>query len=98
MKFKVRFTHHANVRVSPIFSEYRPCWTAYLKPEQNCARLLFDDIQMIKPGETHDCILEPMVAGFWLAVGQDDVLKCMEGSREVGEAIVLEVIRDVPVV
>jgi hypothetical protein len=89
MKYKVIFT--AN-RQTPIRSHYRPNWISDSKPEQNCAQLLFTDKTMIVDGESHECILEPFAVNLWGSVTVGDVLKCMEGFREVGTAIVLEIL------
>lgn len=89
-QYKVRFT--STGRTTPIRSKYRPDWTTESKPEYNCAVLFFDDKECINLGETHICYLEPMRPDLWATVKISDVLKCMEGSKEVGEAIVLEIL------
>ncbi len=89
-QYRVRFT--STGRPSRILTKYRPDWTADSKPEYNCAVLLFDDKESIGPGESHICYLEPMRPDLWEAVRLNDILKCMEGHREVGEALVLEIL------
>lgn len=93
MKFRVRFHHYADVRKTPIFSNYHPGWIAPNKPDQNSAALFFDDVKMLMPGETHNCILEPLCPELWTQVENNDILKCMESSRQIGEALVLEIIK-----
>ena len=90
MKYKVTFTLTANR--SPVSSHYRPNWISDSKPEQNCAQLLFTDKPSISYGESRDCILEPFAKQLWNNVKIGDVLKCMEGLTEVGEAIILEIL------
>lgn len=89
-QYKIRFT--STGRTTPILSKYRPDWTTKNKPDYNCAVLIFDDKESINPGESHICYLEPIRPDLWATVKVNDVLKCMEGSREVGEAIVLEIL------
>ena len=79
-------------RTTPIRSHYRPDWCSDSKPEYNCAQLLFDDIQDINPGESHYCTLQPMRPDLWDKVMINDTLRCMEGSRQVGEALILKII------
>lgn len=93
MKYRVLFTAY-RVRKTPIFTHYRPDWTSDTKPDYNCAQLLFDDRPTIEPGETHECLLQPLNASLWGSVIVGDVLQCMEGSRAVGEASVLEIIEE----
>lgn len=90
-QYKIRFT--STGRATPIFTKYRPDWTTENKPDYNCAVIIFDDKDSIRPGESHICHLEPMRPDLWPEVKVSDVLKCMEGSREVGEALVLEIIK-----
>jgi len=95
MKLKVLFKAF-NVRTMPFMSGYRPDWVSPRKLEYNCALLLFTDKQHINPGEEHQCILQPFVYEFWAGkVAINDVLRCMEGPRQVGEAIVQEIIQDI---
>lgn len=91
MKLKIKFTALAGVRKTPIFSNYRPDWKSDRKPEYNCAVLTFTEVQMIQPGETAECSLQPMRPDLW-TVEVNDVIDCMEGSRKVGEAVVLEIL------
>lgn len=91
MNLKVKFTALAGVRKTPIFTNYRPDWKSVRKPEYNCAVLTFTEVKMIQPGETAECNLQPMRPDLW-TVEVDDVIDCMEGSRKVGEAIVLEIL------
>jgi len=94
MKLKVLFKAF-NVREA-FMSGYRPDWCSPRKLEYNCAQLIFTDKQHINPGEEHQCILQPFIPEFWAGkVAINDVLRCMEGPRQVGEAIVQEIIQDI---
>jgi translation elongation factor EF-Tu-like GTPase len=90
MKLKVNFTALAGVRKTPIFTNYRPDWKSIRKPEYNCAVLTFTEMQKITPGDTAECMLTPMRPDLW-TVEIGDIIDCMEGSRKVGEAEVLEI-------
>ncbi len=90
MKYKVLFTAFL-VRKTPIRSSYRPDWTCDSKPDYNCAMLTFIDKEEIAPGEECECFLQPMCPEFWNNVAINDTLKCMEGSLQVGEAVILEI-------
>ena len=90
MKYKVLFTAFL-VRTTPIASGYRPDWGCDKKPDYNCAMLTFTDKELIVPGEQHECFLQPMCPEFWGNVAINDTLRCMEGSRQVGEAVILEI-------
>lgn len=90
MKYKVSFT--ATNRPTPIRTNYRPDWIGDSKPEYNCAQLIFTGKNAIDQGESFDCILEPFAQQLWSNVKVGDVLKCMEGLTEVGNAIVLEIL------
>lgn len=90
MKLHVLFSLN-NARKTGVMSSYRPDWTSELKPEHNGGVLSFTDKQIIMPGESHECILEPLVPEFWSRIRLNDVLECMEGSRQVGQALVLEI-------
>ncbi len=89
MMYKVLFT---SAKGNPVFSHYRPDWCSESKPEYNCAQLLFTDTSCIVPGETHECLLQPLRPELWNGVAINDTLKCMEGPKRVGIAIVLEII------
>lgn len=90
MKFKVLFSLNASKR-HPIMSYYRPDWVSDSKPDYNCAQILID-VPILNPGEKCHAILEPLAIDLWNNVVINDVLKCMEGPHQVGEAIVLEII------
>jgi len=91
MILKVKFTALAGVRKTPILSNYRPDWKSTRKPEYNCAVLSFSEPQMVHPGDSCEGKLQPMRPDLW-TVEIGDVIDCMEGSRKVGEAIVLEIL------
>lgn len=91
MKFRIIFTG-SNVRKTPIYSGYRPDWCCIdKKPDYNCGMLHFNGDPIMPDGEK-ECILTPLQAGLWENISVNDVLNCMEGSRCVGKAIVLEVL------
>ena len=87
---RVKFTALAGVRKTPIFTNYRPDWKSERKPEYNGAMLTFTEPQMVHPGDSCEGILHPIRPDLW-TVEVGDMLDCMEGSRKVGEAIVIEV-------
>lgn len=89
MKFKILFVSDKKV---PIKSGYRPDWCSNNKPYYNCAQLIFNDKDSIMLGEKHECLLEPLCPVLWNNIMINDALKCMEGSKQVGKAIVLDII------
>ena len=95
MKYKVLFTAFL-VKKTPIRSSYRPDWTCDNKPDYNCAMLSFSDKEEIAPGESCECFLQPLVPSLWVNVAINDALRCMEGSRQVGEAVILEIMSPQP--
>lgn len=96
MRFKVRFTLN-RIRKNGILSGYRPTWTSDSKPEYNSSAVYWSG-EGIGLGETREAIIIPLVPHMWEKVMPNDILRCMEGNRQVGEAIVLEILPDVPVV
>lgn len=96
MKFKIRFTLN-NSRRSGILSGYRPTWQSDSKPEHNGGMIHWPG-DRIELGETREVFLWPLAPQMWESVAINDILKCMEGSRVVGEATVLEILPDVPMV
>lgn len=91
MIFKVLFILNISKKIG-ITSGYRPTWCCDSKPEHNSAQLNFTGIKLINPGETYQCLLQPLVSELWVNVSINNTLKCMEGSKQVGEAIILEII------
>ena len=89
MKFKVCFKLNGEKK-RPVLTNYRPTWTCESKPDHNSGALVFDDIDAINPGEGHICFLHPLAPEFWNDVKLYHSLDCMEGSRVVGTAFVLE--------
>lgn len=83
--------HLNNKRTTPIFSHYRPDWVSDSKPEYNCAQVLLNDRDMMFPGETCECRLQPLMTNLWKNVKVGDVLSCREGLNEVGTATVLDI-------
>lgn len=79
-------------RSKPVFSRYRPDWYSDSKPEYNCAQLLFTDTGCIISGQKRECFLQPLKPELWNKVAVNDILKCMEGPNQVGEATILEII------
>lgn len=96
MKFKIRFTLN-HMRRNGILSGYRPTWCADSKTDHNSGMIHWSG-EGIGLGETREVILWPLAPDLWTKVAVNDILKCMEGSRVVGEATVLEILPDVPVV
>lgn len=97
MKFKIRFTLN-HTRMRGILSGYRPTWTCNSKPDHNSGAMYWSGKEWIEKGETYNTLLWPLQSKYWEEVRVNDVLKCMEGSKIVGEAIVLEILPDVPMV
>lgn len=92
MKFRVEFTLF-NVRKSDIRSGYRPSWLNKTKlPNQSSGQLTFIGVPSINLGETYTCTLQPVVVELWNDVQVGDELKCMEGLKQVGKAIVLAIL------
>ena len=91
MKYKVLFTL-THVKKLSIRSGYRPDWISSYKPQYNCAKLSFEGKESLAPGEQYQCVLEPLKPELWETVITNDVLLCMEGLRQIGEALVIEVI------
>lgn len=96
MKFKLRFTLN-HTRRNGILSGYRPTWCSDSKPDHNSGIIHWPG-EGIDKGETREVFLWPLAPEFWEQVRVNDILKCMEGSRVVGEATVLEILEDVPMV
>lgn len=97
MKFKIRFTLN-HTRRTGILSGYRPTWCCDSKPDHNSGAFYWSGGHWIELGATQEGLLWPLAPQFWEEVRVNDVLRCMEGSKVVGEAIVLEILEDVPVV
>ena len=91
MKYRVLFTLYHDIKKTPVRTGYRPDWTSNHKPEYNCGQLTFQG-EEIKPGYQRECILTPVMLQLWETVITKDTLRCMEGSRQVGDAVVIEVI------
>lgn len=91
MKYRVLFTAYHDMRKLPIWSSYRPDWTSNNKPEYNCGQLTFEG-GPIEPGFQRQCILTPLMPELWETVITNDTLRCMEGSKQVGDAVVIEII------
>lgn len=91
MKFKLTFTLNKYQKTRGILSGYRPTWCANNKPEHNSGMIYWsgDEISL---GETREVVLIPLVDQFWENIKIGDVLKCMEGSKVVGEGSVIEII------
>jgi len=73
-------------------TDYRPTWQSDSKPDHNSGVFAFTDLKIIDLGESHQGLLYPLAPELWTTVRINDVLRCMEGSRQVGEAVVLEII------
>lgn len=97
MKFKVLFILN-DAKKCRVLSGYRPTWIGDNKPEHSSGMVYWSGGDAVSPGEAQEAVLWPLAPQLWEDIRINDTLKCMEGSREVGEAIVLEIIPDVPVV
>jgi len=91
MKYKVSFTLGTDYKFA-VINGYRPNWIGKRKPDYNCAQLLFDDTNVIRPGETRECLLEPLAPVLWVNIGLNDTLKCMDGFKHIADAVVIEII------
>ena len=83
-------------RTHPVFTDYRPDWnignhTESGEMEINGAPITLEDAQSIPPGGTGVVRLHPLWRDAWLKVQPGAELAMHEGSRVVGNAIVLRV-------
>lgn len=90
MRFKVLFKLYDGVRHTGVKNIYRPDWCLDNKLDFNCGQIISSDL--IELGKSYECELQPLCPEFWKNVRLNDILRCMEGSRQVGEATVLEIL------
>lgn len=91
MKFKVQFALAEKPKY-PLQTGFRPDWVSEKKPRPNCARVLLEADQTLEPMQNYICHIEPLVPSYWKDVKVNDVLKCVQGSNQLGEATVIEVV------
>jgi hypothetical protein len=85
-------------RRSPIYSGYRPQWDLGHRTEAgerfHCdARVRLEQVEKLEPGAVGYVRLHPLSTDLRGRVGSGSVLGMYEGSRQLGEAHVLEVVR-----
>lgn len=81
-------------RRTAIMSGYRSCWgfPADVHDEMHDGPLLIDDQDQIEPGNEAVVSLHPLFPELWPKVLPGMRLGMFEGSRQVGEATVIEII------
>lgn len=92
MKFKVLFILNS-VRKNGIKNNYMPTWISNSKPNHNSGMIIFNDIEFLEKEISHICELSPLCSEFWEDIRLNEVLNCMEGTKQVGSAIVLDIIK-----
>lgn len=83
-------------RTHPVFTDYRPDWNIGNRTESgemviNGAPITLEDAQSIPPGGTGLVRLHPLWREVWTSVQPGDKIDMHEGSRVVGNAVVLRV-------
>ena len=81
-------------RRSPISSGYRSCWRfpPEVHAEMHDGPLVLEEQQLLELGAVATVRLYPLVPSLWPDVYTGMHLDMFEGSRQVGEAVVLEVV------
>lgn len=81
-------------RQGPIYSGYRSCWgfPSELHADMHDGPLLLEGQDRLNPGETTIVRLHPLVPNYWPKVSDGLTLGMFEGSRQVGDAVVIEVV------
>lgn len=84
-------------RKGAIFNDYRPDWDLknrwHGEPTLNGGRVLLDSLPELAPGAEGPATIEPLAEEFWGAIEVGAVLPMHEGSRIVGHATVVGVMR-----
>lgn len=81
-------------RKTPVYSGYAPTWKSENKPQHNSGVIFFpQSLSELAIGITTQAVLAPLRRDLW-SVDIGDVIGAYEGSKHVGDAIVLEVFRD----
>ncbi|MFC5175648.1 hypothetical protein [Nocardioides taihuensis] len=85
---------HEGGRSVPIFSGYRSSWGFPQEVHEyvHDGPLLIEDQDTLSPGEVATVRLHPLVPDYWPEVSVGLSLGMFEGSRKVGEAVVIEVV------
>ncbi|SKB10100.1 hypothetical protein [Aeromicrobium choanae] len=81
-------------RQGAIHSGYRSCWgfPLALHADMHDGPLLIERREILDPGEVAIVCLHPLFPEFWPEVSEGLPLVMFEGSRKVGEAVVIEVV------
>jgi hypothetical protein len=81
-------------RTSPIYSGYRSCWgfPPELHGDMHDGPLLIEDQEILEPGGVAVVRLHPLFPDYWPEVSAGLKLGMFEGSRQVGEAVVIEIV------
>lgn len=81
-------------RSGPIYSGYRSCWGSPpdVHEDMHDGPLLIEGQDVLNPGEVATVRLHPLFPEYWPEVSEGLILGMFEGSRQVGEAVVVEVV------
>lgn len=87
-------THEQGGRKTPLVTGYRSCWgfPPEIHPYLHDGPLLIEGQDWLAPGEDALVALHPLVPDHWPQVTVGLLLGMFEGSRKVGEAVVVEVV------
>ena len=80
-------------RKGPIFSGYRSCrsFPAGVHEDLHDGPLLIEGQDVLNPGDVGTVRIHPLVPRYWPEISEGLPLGVFEGSRRVGEAVVIEV-------
>lgn len=81
-------------RRGPISSGYRSCWgfPPEVHADMHDGPLLIEGQNVLSPGEVAMVRIHPLVPDLWPEISDGLPLGMFEGSRKVGEAVVIEVV------
>jgi hypothetical protein len=81
-------------RKAPVFSDYRASWDIGNTYEGewtvNDAPLVFEEVEVLHPGEEAAARIHPLAPEFWTHVVPGTRIYAHEGRRRVGEGIVID--------
>jgi hypothetical protein len=97
VRARLRLIGGAQGRTTPIRSGYRPhfeCGATWLGgPMQTTGSVYLIDRETLAPGEEGEVRIAPMSPEFWGSVRPGSIIVSHEGSRAMGHATVIEVVR-----
>ena len=84
-------------RRTPIVSGYRSCWAfpPELHGDMHDGPLMIEGQEVLAPGEVAIVRLHPLFPEYWPRLSEGLMLGMFEGSRQVGDAVVIEVVAPV---